>query len=461
MPSDCPPLPPSRRRFLALSGLAALTPLLGPTFDHRDQLGHRDPDPLGRPVPGRPAPGRRLPLSSGDPVEAYQREFVRMITERTDIRLMDGPAGFLYRPRQLLVAPADLGRVLDVLPRLAKSRFTVGESFADVARVVFDEETDIPAVVAGLRNPDRWRGDPVPAVQPHHVTVGHPNIMGNPGGPPTLSAKIDPPVPGSERLGRGVLVGICDTGLWLDAPNFHQDWLNKGCRSKAGDEDQLYRQDGKLAMEGGHGTFVAGVLRQTAPGVEFDPQVALDPTGIGDEELLARALAGLDPQTQLVNLSLGCLTQDDLPPLPMANMLMALQKRRTGELVVLASAGNAASRRPNWPAAFSEVIAVAAVQDRKGAVGPAPYSNFGSWVDACAVGEWTSTFVPGVFDLPGCDPVVFEGFASWVGTSFAAPVVAAQVARTMVELGVSAREAVATLLDGPTLAPGFGVYVAR
>ncbi|HZD22788.1 MAG TPA: S8 family serine peptidase, partial [Acidimicrobiia bacterium] len=107
--------------------------------------------------------------------------------------------------------------------------------------------------------------------------------------------------------------------------------------------------------------------------------------------------------------------------------------------VVVAAAGNNSSCRPFWPAAMKDVIAVGANYCGERAW----FSNFGPWVDANAPGvDIVSTFFMD-FDGPLCaidgpDPDKYEGWAEWSGTSFAAPRVAAEIARVMCEGGLSA-----------------------
>jgi subtilisin family serine protease len=173
--------------------------------------------------------------------------------------------------------------------------------------------------------------------------------------------------------------------------------------------------------------------------------------------MLVRALDGLDPAVSLVNLSLGYFTQDDLPPLPVVNRITGYG----GKVVVVASAGNSATTRPSWPAALPDVVAVAAVtlDPISGVPVPAGYSNWGGWVDACALGTWTSTYVKGVLDLAGTVPVAFAGFAAWEGTSFAAPYVAGRLAALMSARGISAAQAREELLTWPVWRSGYGALV--
>jgi subtilisin family serine protease len=114
---------------------------------------------------------------------------------------------------------------------------------------------------------------------------------------------------------------------------------------------------------------------------------------------------------------------------------------------VVACAGNHASDRPFWPAALDGVIAVAAVDGEERAW----FSDFGPWVDACAPGVGiTSCFVRFDGPLPrvrGIDPDDFTGYATWSGTSFAAPVVAGAIAERAAADDISGAAAAARVLD--------------
>ncbi|MDG4772855.1 S8 family serine peptidase [Solwaraspora sp. WMMD792] len=434
------PGPVSRRRLMGWSALAAALLPLGPAtgWSH----------PTGR--AGTPGPADR----SLD--QSYQRAFREILAAHPAVRRYTAAAGkeFLYRPRQLLVAPADVERVTARL-RADGHQVTEDDGFAQVGRLRFDRETDIPAVVDQLRDPRQWPGGRAPQVQPHHVLLGFGNIMGNPGGPPRVAAALPPPDP--TRLGEGadVTVGVCDTGIWRLAGDVHPDWLGGSYLPEPDDEDPLYLGGTQLALQGGHGTFVAGVVRQAAPGVRVDPESALDANGIGDEESLIAAIGRLGQQVSVINLSLGYFTQHDQPPLPLANALAALPKTTK----VVAAAGNAGTSRPSWPAALPGVLAVAALDATDGVPVPADYSNYGSWVDASAYGDRTSTYVDGEMVLPGQPVLHFDGFAAWAGTSFATGHVSGRLAALMTSAGLDAAAAAAVLTAGPAWHPDYGVLV--
>ncbi|GAA2710162.1 S8/S53 family peptidase [Micromonospora olivasterospora] len=436
MPPDHPnpPRPAgglSRRRLLAASALAAAAVPLGAGT---------------RPVPA---------LADGADDLAYQRVFDEALAADKNVRRYTTPGReFLYRPRQLLAANADVQRVVAWL-RARGYVVTVGAGFAGVTRLLFDRETDVPGVVARLRDPQQWPGQSVPKVQPHHVLLGLGNIMGNPGSPPQAAAALPPPDSGRLGEGAGVTVGICDTGIWQQAGGFHPLWLGGAYVPQADDEDPLYVHTDVLAPQGGHGTFVAGVVRQAAPGVRVDPEQALNATGVGDEASVVAAMGRLVPEVSIINLSLGGFTQDDQPSLPLANAVAALPATSA----VVAAAGNAGTGRPIWPAALSRVVGVAAVTQASGGLVPAAYSGFGAWVDACAIGERDSTYVEGQLPLPGLPTRVFHGFAAWAGTSFATAYVSGRLAAMMTAGGLSADAARLALLAAPRWHPDYGALV--
>ncbi|RIV41232.1 S8/S53 family peptidase [Micromonospora radicis] len=430
---SCPAGRPSRRRLLAASALAAVAFPLG--------AGLRPPPALGATEPGDD--------------QAYQNAFEEALNADRNVRRhLAAGREILYRPRQLLAAAADARRVAARLKDIGQPATMAGD-FAGVTRLQFGAETDIPAIVARLRDPRQWPGQSVPKVQPHHVLLGLGNIMGNPGSPPRATAALPPPDPTRLAEGNGVTVGICDTGIWRQAAACHPQWLGGAYLPEPDDEDPLYLHTDVLAAQGGHGTFVAGVVRQAAPGVRVDPETALAPTGIGDEAMLVAALSRLVPEVSVVNLSLGGFTLDDQPSLPLANAVAGLPPGT----VVVAAAGNAGTGRPIWPAALAGVVGVAAVGTAQSGLAPAPYSGYGPWVDACAVGRRDSTYVDGRLWLPGRPARLFHGFATWAGTSFATAHVAGRLAALMTAGGLDAEAARLALLAAPRWHPDYGVYV--
>jgi membrane-anchored mycosin MYCP len=163
---------------------------------------------------------------------------------------------------------------------------------------------------------------------------------------------------------------------------------------------------------------------------------------------------GLD----VLNLSMVCYSEDDQPPLTLA----AAIDRLDPEILVVAAAGNHGCerpdeeprsekdrRRPAWPAALDDVIAVGAAKQDGTA---APFTpGMAPWIDVLATGvDVESTYLRGLvkFDLTGKnhETRLFEGSARWSGSSFAAALVSGAIAARTVPGRTPARAAWEALL---------------
>jgi hypothetical protein len=221
--------------------------------------------------------------------------------------------------------------------------------------------------------------------------------------------------------------------------------------------------DHLLDPAAGHGTFIAGVVDQIAPGCGITLHRVLSTFGDGDEAGIVHCLNDLpiddhDPTRTIVNLSLGGYVLER--PYALAHAIRHLQAKG---VVVVSSAGNDATCQPTYPAALPGVVSVGAI----GPGGPAPFTNYGPWVRACAPGvDILSCFFrdfngPDPVGPDGSDPDRFEGWALWSGTSFSAPVVVGALARVMREQHCTAAEAVSRVVDAPALMriPNLGTVV--
>ena len=183
---------------------------------------------------------------------------------------------------------------------------------------------------------------------------------------------------------------------------------------------------GIVDRAGGHGTFIAGIVHRLCPEADVHIEGVLSSFGDGDDDTVGQgiehATRALGRPFDVIIMSLGCYTADGRPP-PLADTLAANVGPGT---VVVASAGNDGSPRPQYPAALEHVVAVGAL----GPAGRAWFSNFGPWVDACAPGvDVLSTYL--FHEEKGGDRRAYNGYATWSGTSFAAPKVGAAIARAM------------------------------
>lgn len=203
----------------------------------------------------------------------------------------------------------------------------------------------------------------------------------------------------------------------------------------------------------GHGTFIAGLIEQLAPGCRVRVRSVIGPLGDARETDVYKAiLAEAYPQPPaqrpaILSMSFGGRVLAEAPALR-----SAVAQARAAGILVVASAGNDGSPLPQYPAAFDDVVAVAAL----GPDGPAPWTNYGEWVDACAPGvDLVSAFFA-AFNGPSpvvntLDPDHFAAWATWSGTSFAAPVVVAALAREMVLGDCDAAAAVRRVIRAPHL----------
>jgi subtilisin family serine protease len=339
----------------------------------------------------------------------------------------DDPAGAIIRRRELLVPARHAGTVEESARRWTDRRTNIEP--LGLARFTMHQDTDVADLIATQFSPEG--GEALAA--PVHMFRGEPNYQGGPGSMPA-PVTTPPPAPAKASSSHAVTVAILDTGLSAS----HQ-WFPKNAWDAVDDDvDDLLddNNDYELDAQAGHGTFIAGIIRQHAPGARLLVSRVLGSDGVCDEVDLLQAIRALHERTKggnhrvdVLNLSLGAYTWNNRPPALLSQAIAQLGS----ETVVVAAAGNNASDRVFWPAAFAPVVGVGA-QTADGQQ-PATFSNHGRWVDVWAPGEQVaSSFVR--FDGPAdetpgadIDSDCFTGFATWSGTSFAAPRIAGELAR--------------------------------
>ena len=329
-----------------------------------------------------------------------------------------------WRPGELIVSQATLGLYGKELSRDEKLDQPIGgrdDIAVDLVQIRLRQGSDVQDLTTWIRrDAARRHPDQNVVVGPNYCWRGEPVYHGGPGGEPR---RADP-----RRLERGASaegaqpdVATLDTGYLDGLPAELMTCL----QHDADDRDVLdVDRNGVLDTQNGHGSFVAGIVHQLAPGLVIDTGRVLDSTGLGDDASVTREL--LENRAPVINLSLGGYTEDDRAPTAMGQVVRAL----TRTAVVVAAAGNNASRRPFWPAAFKGVLAVAAYESSARVPTPATFSNHGAWVDVCAPGtDIVSTFA--TFPTGKGKTHLFDGWAAWDGTSFAAPQVTAVLAQRL------------------------------
>jgi hypothetical protein len=338
-----------------------------------------------------------------------------------------------YRSQPVSELESKVLRVRQVGAGLVDVETLLGRLAALGAKASVNMITPSQVIMKSESTPEKAQGTPPPAPAP------------SPG--PVRVALFDTGVTSAQRSD-GWLAG-------LDHPDSHDPL------------DVLPTPNGFLDLAAGHGTFVAGVVAQVAPAADIRVHRVLDTDGVGTELMVATALvkaaqADLAQGGRLVvNLSLGTESGAAYPPVALRvalDLVQALAKARTAEVLVVAAAGNDGTTDECWPAAFQDVTAVAGLNlDRA----PAPWSTHGPWVDCSALGSAvTSTYVEGredpAYDLTSTDTFAADAWAWWTGTSFAAPQVAGAIARRAAEGGTSLAQARDALLATGQADPQYG-----
>lgn len=284
---------------------------------------------------------------------------------------------------------------------------------------------------------DNWR------CGPNHILPLNWSVKGKIG--PEITCEPLPDHGGTKPSGARLIA--IDTGL---ASKDDRDRTDGWLANAAGDVDPLdevdrngnLQPDGCLDLGAGHGTSVAGVAECVEPAMTVEVLRALGPDGVGDERLIAEkvlAAAGSLKGRGVINLSFGSQSYDDEAPIWLEAEFEKLGLTKDdSQLCVVAAAGNWGDEQKSWPAALPGVIAVAGLTEDGG---PTTWSTRGDWVRFSAQGEGiVAPYVVGK-ETPGTSnpadpyddyPDRWDGpnpNAMWLGTSFAAPQVAARLAQ--------------------------------
>lgn len=228
--------------------------------------------------------------------------------------------------------------------------------------------------------------------------------------------------------GTGAVVAILDTGVdraneglaaaTVDGWDFVDDDAAPRDEGNAVDDDG----DGAVDESVGHGTHVAGIVNQVAPGATILAYRVLDSDGRGNYYAVAEAIddavaAGAD----VINLSFGG------EKVKSKRFKESIKAAHAAGVVIIAAAGNDGQDKKQFPASEGSVLGVTA-WDATQDVLPG-FANYGKWVDVAAPGVRVGSILPN------------GRVVAWSGSSMAAPVVAGQAALiAAIEPGISPKE---------------------
>jgi thermitase len=243
-----------------------------------------------------------------------------------------------------------------------------------------------------------------------------PGVVQPPGsGPPVYGADVDAPLAWSKTLGsEAVTIAVLDSGI----DPTHPDLAAKIVAAAN------FTESTSVSDMSGHGTHVAGIAAASvdnAIGIAgMAPKarlmnvkvLALDANGetTGSCAGIADGIVwAANHGANVLNLSLGSSG-------PCEAMALAIEYATSRGALVVAAAGNQGSTSRFYPAAFPDVLSVAATDNGDRI---APFSNRGaSWVDVAAPGAGIVSTLPTYDNATG---ILDYGYLS--GTSMAAPVV--------------------------------------
>ncbi|QWU18151.1 Subtilase family protein [Paenibacillus sophorae] len=202
----------------------------------------------------------------------------------------------------------------------------------------------------------------------------------------------------SRSTGVHIKIGVIDTGA---------DFLHPDLKASLASGVNLLHRGILPLDDNGHGTHIAGTLAAAggtrgmmgvAPRSLIYPVKAFDHTG---SAYVSDIVLGIDWCVQnridLINMSFGMKTRSK------ALHDVVIKAYRAG-IPIIASSGNDGKRGGDYPARYSETIAVGAIDNKRRV---ASFSNRGSYIDVYGPGE----------NVPSCWPK--EGYREMSGTSMA------------------------------------------
>jgi thermitase len=349
---------------------------------------------------------------------------------------VDSQAGKLYAPGQVVVKYKDNASASAVKSARAKANGTVMEKNNKLGFEVVKVKGSVEETIEKLKK------DPnVEYAEPNYYlhatyTPNDPYFSSRQYGP----QKIQAPQAWDITEGSGAKIAIVDTGVQSN----HPDLAGKVVGGWDFVDNDSTPQDGN-----GHGTHCAGIaaavtnnstgIAGTAPKASILAVRVLNNSGSGTWTAVANGITyAADQGADVISLSLGGTVGN-------SGLQQAVDYAWSKGSVVVAAAGNAGTTAPNYPAYYSNAIAVASTDQNDN---KSSFSTYGSWVDVAAPGSSIYATYP------------TSTYASLSGTSMATPHVAG-VAGLLASQGRSASNIRAAIENTADKISGTGSYWAK
>lgn len=206
--------------------------------------------------------------------------------------------------------------------------------------------------------------------------------------------------------GHGVIVAILDTGATFNHPLLQGHYL-PGYNALIPNRPPLDVPDGRTNYAVGHGTMMAGIVAEIAPGAMLLPVRVLNADGQGTILSVVKGIYyAIGQGAHILNMSFGAKTTSGA-------LNDALDAAEQANIILVAASGNDGGDIRQYPAHGRGTWSIASLESNNV---KSDFSNYGGDILFCAPGRdiW-STYWNG-------------GYASWSGTSFSVPFVVGQAA---------------------------------
>ncbi|CAN5865295.1 S8 family peptidase [soil metagenome] len=239
-----------------------------------------------------------------------------------------------------------------------------------------------------------------------------------------------------KTLGVGSRVAVVDTGIDGDHPELESKIVSQ----KDMVNNDVVAEDDRR----GHGTHVAGTVgavtnngagvAAVCPACKLLVAKSGDSRGLYDSDIVQGIYWGVKNRAKAINLSLGSEGKSRI-------LEHAVNYAWDHGVVVVAAAGNANTSKPNYPAAYKNVISVAATDQLNK---KASFSNYGK-IDVAAPGvKILSTFPGGGYEIMPGTSMASPHVAALAGLLAAqdrsAPEIRRRIQRTATDLGPDGKD---------------------